>query len=231
MGVSIGVTGCEGTQQLVEAGAACVAARSVLSAAARYLLAQLPTQLSPPQSTNGTPITTASSTSTSSSNARSSCIDNQEDRRAGDAEGRVNGRRPGVAGAAAAAGAGESVALLSDLVWRYLELGARGRVCVAALRRSAREMAGDGGGGGKGGSSEGVGSSAGLGEEEGAAARLEEGLDAGEPRHELCGEAWTGRSRGGFVVYTRQTRLFTHVRSAGRLGCGLACVGHYKNSG
>lgn len=79
--------------------------------------------------------------------------------------------------------ADDNARLLSGLVWRYLELGARGRVCVVALRRGAREMAGSGrgggGSGGGGGAPEGFRGSA-VEEVEGAALRLEEGLRVGE---------------------------------------------------
>lgn len=69
----------------------------------------------------------------------------------------------------------------SDLVWRYLELGVRGRACVFALRRAAQELAG-----GRGHRSSSNSKKGGVGrEDEGgdvdaAAARLEEGLNVGE---------------------------------------------------
>lgn len=41
---------------------------------------------------------------------------------------------------AAAVDAEANTTLLSDLSWRYLEMGARGTVCVEALRRAARAI-------------------------------------------------------------------------------------------
>ncbi|CAM9550164.1 unnamed protein product [Ectocarpus sp. 6 AP-2014] len=172
--------GRKGTQQLVEAGAACVAARSLLSSAAKYLLAHL----SP---TGGSPLLPETFAKATSNNPRSgggggdggNDYGSRGARRShADADSNDTG---GVVDldAGQASGPGSS-SLLSDLVWRYLELGARGRVCVAALRRTARQVAGSGGGGGKGGGSAGARGSAasteGEGEEERAATRLEEGL-------------------------------------------------------
>lgn len=93
---------------------------------------------------------------------------------------------------------GGGACLLYDVTWRYLELGVRIRVCVDALRRAGRELAGRGGRGGSGiagvdrgenrGGDNGVdigdasvdeSAMAGLVEEE-AATRLEEGLSVGE---------------------------------------------------
>ena len=235
--VSTGVAGSEGTQQLVEAGAACVAARSFLSAAARHLLDQLPTQSSSPRSpTNGATAGTTSTTTSNNGNGRGSSAET-EDYGARDGGGVENERLPGVASAtaaevAAAAGTGGPAALLSDLVWRYLELGARGRVCVAALRRSAREMAGNSGagGGGRGGFPEGGGgSAAALGEEERAAARLEEGLSAGERGHVVGGGGLGGRAGFGVhVMKAAAVHVWSHVgESLARQSgiCGIAFAG------
>ncbi|CBJ25714.1 expressed unknown protein [Ectocarpus siliculosus] len=172
----------ESTQQLVEAGAACVAARSLLSSAAKYLRAHL----SP---TGGSPLLPETFAKATSNNPRSggggggggggNVYGSRGARRShADADSSDTG---GVVdlNAGEASGPGSS-SLLSDLVWRYPELGARGRVCVAALRRTARQVAGSGGGGGKGGGSAGVRGSAasteGDEEEERAATRLEGGL-------------------------------------------------------
>ncbi|CAN0370732.1 unnamed protein product, partial [Ectocarpus sp. 13 AM-2016] len=129
--------GKEGTQQQVEAGAACVAARSLLSSAAKYLLAQL----SP---TGGSPLLPATFAKVTNNNTRSGGGGNDYGSRGArryhaDADSSNTG---GVVAldAGEASGPGSS-SLLSDLVWRYLELGARGRVCVAALRRTARQVA------------------------------------------------------------------------------------------
>lgn len=74
--------------------------------------------------------------------------------------------------------------LLPHLVWRYLELGTRGRVCLAALRKVARELSGSGGKGTAGrdnGLPEGVAGVSTASEKlESAAAKLEESLKIGE---------------------------------------------------
>ncbi|CAM9812805.1 unnamed protein product [Ectocarpus sp. 12 AP-2014] len=136
--------GKEGTRQLVEAGAACVAARSLLSSAAKYLLARLPP-------TGGSPLLPETSAEVTNNNSRSggggggggNDYGSRGARRChADADSSDTG---GVVDldAGEASGPG-SPSLLSDVVWRYLELGARGRVCVAALRRTARQVAGSG---------------------------------------------------------------------------------------
>ncbi|CAN0224154.1 unnamed protein product, partial [Ectocarpus sp. 4 AP-2014] len=173
--------GKEGTQQLVEAGAACVAARSLLSSAAKYLLARLPpTGRSPPlpetsaEVTNNNPRSGGGGNDYGSRGARRSHANADSS----DTGGVVDLDRGEVSGPG-------SSSLLSDLVWRYLELGARGRVCVAALRWTARQSAGSGGGGGGAGGGKGFGtagvrgsaaSTEGEEEEARAATRLEEGL-------------------------------------------------------
>lgn len=99
--------------------------------------------------------------------------------------------------AAAAAAAEANTTLLSDLSWRYLEMGARGTVCVEALRRAARAIMPStvrrGRGGrqdtDKGGNARGGGAGAGVVAEqvEEAAASLEGGLATGERKFQgLC---------------------------------------------
>lgn len=155
-----------------------MAARSLLSSAAKYLLAHLP----PTGSSPLLPETTAGANT-----------NNQLRGDGGDDYGSRGARRSHANAGSSDTGdvvdldGGEvsdpgSSSLLSDLVWRYLELGARGRVCVAALRRTARQVAV---GSGKGGGSAGVRGSAASTEkeeeeEERAATRLEEGLSLGE---------------------------------------------------
>ncbi|CAM9655803.1 unnamed protein product [Pylaiella littoralis] len=186
--------GREGTQQVIEAGAACVTARSLISAAARFLLARLPAFGSFPEckDNNGSSSTTTTTTTTTTDDSSSSSSSSSSCSSSGGSGGtsRARGVQDSAGAGVAAAGTDglAAAALLSDLVWRYLELGARGRVCVAALRRTARDMSRSGGGGGSGGRgrgrgkkkgdlSEGVGGSgSSIEEEERAAARLEEGL-------------------------------------------------------
>ncbi|CAB1096440.1 unnamed protein product [Ectocarpus sp. CCAP 1310/34] len=172
--------GKEGTQQLVEAGAACVAARSLLSSAAKYLLAHL-------APTGGSPLLPERFAKATNNNIRSGGGGGNDYGSRGARRCHADADSSDTGGvvdldAGETSGPGSS-SLLSDLVWRYLELGARGRVCVAALRRTARQVAGSGGGsgGGKGGDSAGVRGSAASTEgeeeeEERAATRLEEGL-------------------------------------------------------
>lgn len=131
-------TGKDATRQLVEAGAACVAARSLLSASARHLVGK---------TEEASKKTGGDSATNTGSGEYSPC----------------------------SGGADDDARLLSGLVWRYLELGARGRVCVVALRRGAREMAG----GGRDDAPERFRGSA-AEEVEGAALRLEQGLRVGE---------------------------------------------------
>ena len=81
----------------------------------------------------------------------------------------------------------DEAALGDGLVWRYLELGVRGRACAFSLRRAARALAGGRENRSKrtGGSTKKCGPRAGTGisateDLNAAAARLEEGLSAGE---------------------------------------------------
>lgn len=69
----------------------------------------------------------------------------------------------------------------NDLVWRYLELGVRGRACVFALRRAAQELAGSRGHRSSSNNKKGgVAREDEGGDVDAAAARLEEGLNVGE---------------------------------------------------
>ncbi|CAN0318090.1 unnamed protein product, partial [Ectocarpus fasciculatus] len=164
-----------------------------LSSAAKYLVGHLPP-------TGGSPLLPETSAEGTNNNPRSGSGGGNEYGSGGawrshaDADTSDTGDAADLNGGKAS-GPGTS-SLLSDLVWRYLELGARGRVCVAALRRTARQVAGSGGGGGggggKGGGSAGIRGSAasteGEEEEERAATRLEEGLSLElMPLECLCG--------------------------------------------
>lgn len=144
----------------MEAGAACVVARALLSAAARHLLL-LPAAPKGFNSSSNDPITATAE-------------------QAPDNDNHPNGCSAGAGGDCFSPGQDRQDSerrLLSHIVWRYLELGARGRVCVAAVRRTARELGGSrlGRGGGRDALPEGL-----RGSTAEDLARLEEGLSVGE---------------------------------------------------
>lgn len=209
----------------MEAGAACVAARSLLSSSAKYLLARLPP-------TGGSPLLPETSTEVTNNNPRSGGGGGNDYGSRGARRCHADADRSDTGDVAdldrgEVSGPGSS-SLLSDLVWRYLELGARGRVCVAALRRTARQLAGSGGGGGKGGGSAGVRGSAasteGEEEEERAATRLEEGLSLGEDTRAGWGVSEPCR---GLIKKSRPYRgtPFSLGRSGRPTGVVVASIG------
>lgn len=173
-------------QQLMEAGAACVAARSLLAASARHILAQRNTTTTIPTDTNGHHQQQHEQHEEGRTESPYLHINNNDN---------VSKTAHISSWATSPPAAAADAAIVSVLTWRYLEMGVRGTVCVEALRRTAREMAAGNSGRARGGRQEqgkggrgrgkgeggGGGSGGGAAEQvEEAASRLEEGLATGE---------------------------------------------------